>query len=76
MEPESGDDRLLVTGDVAETAYVAPAVDERRSEFATVRAGARRAVERLGVPSRPALPARRGGAPRRRFRRRGRRIPY
>jgi 4'-phosphopantetheinyl transferase EntD len=42
---------------------VAQAVDKRRREFAAVRACARRAMEKLGVPPQPVLPGERG-APR------------
>lgn len=55
-------------GDVAplfpeEAAVVARAVEERRREFATVRACARSAMTTLGVPPQPVLPGERG-APR------------
>ncbi|WP_155055910.1 4'-phosphopantetheinyl transferase family protein [Streptomyces blattellae] len=43
-----------------EEAVVARAVDKRRREFATVRACARRAMEKLGVPPQPVLPGERG----------------
>lgn len=43
-----------------EEAVVAQAVDKRRREFAVVRACARRAMEKLGVPPRPILPGERG----------------
>ncbi|MFJ6386057.1 4'-phosphopantetheinyl transferase [Streptomyces sp. NPDC091972] len=46
-----------------EAALVAPAVPKRRREFAVVRACARRAMEKLGVPPQPVLPGERG-APR------------
>ncbi|MFF4823680.1 4'-phosphopantetheinyl transferase [Streptomyces sp. NPDC001312] len=46
-----------------EQAVVARAVDKRRREFAGVRACARVAMEKLGVPPRPVLPGERG-APR------------
>jgi 4'-phosphopantetheinyl transferase EntD len=46
-----------------ELAVVARAVDKRRREFAGVRACARRAMEKLGVPPQPVLPGERG-APR------------
>ncbi|MET7736075.1 4'-phosphopantetheinyl transferase superfamily protein [Streptomyces sp. NPDC005402] len=46
-----------------EAALVAPAVPKRRREFAVVRACARRAMEKLGVPPQPLLPGERG-APR------------
>ncbi|MFF0461930.1 4'-phosphopantetheinyl transferase family protein [Streptomyces mexicanus] len=46
-----------------ERAVVARAVPKRRREFAAVRACARRAMEKLGVPARPVLPGERG-APR------------
>ncbi len=46
-----------------EQALVAKAVDKRRREFTGVRACARRAMEKLGVPSHPVLPGERG-APR------------
>ncbi|MFC8594092.1 4'-phosphopantetheinyl transferase family protein [Streptomyces atroolivaceus] len=46
-----------------EQAVVARAVEKRRREFATVRACARRAMEKLGVPPQPVLPGERG-APR------------
>jgi 4'-phosphopantetheinyl transferase EntD len=46
-----------------EAALVAQAVDKRRREFAAVRACARRAMEKLGVPPQPVLPGDRG-APR------------
>jgi 4'-phosphopantetheinyl transferase EntD len=46
-----------------EQAVVARAVDKRRREFAAVRACARRAMEKLGVPPQPVLPGERG-APR------------
>ncbi|MFJ8198181.1 4'-phosphopantetheinyl transferase [Streptomyces sp. NPDC096152] len=46
-----------------ELAVVAQAVDKRRREFAAVRACARRAMEKLGVPPQPVLPGDRG-APR------------
>jgi 4'-phosphopantetheinyl transferase EntD len=44
----------------AEEAAVARAVDKRRREFATVRACARDALGRLGVPAAPILPGLRG----------------
>jgi 4'-phosphopantetheinyl transferase EntD len=43
-----------------EAAVVAQAVSKRRREFALVRACARRAMEKLGVPPRPLLPGERG----------------
>ena len=43
-----------------EAAVVAQAVAKRRREFALVRACARRAMEKLGVPPRPLLPGERG----------------
>jgi len=43
-----------------EEAVVAKAVDKRRREFATVRACARQALARLGVPPVPILPGHRG----------------
>lgn len=43
-----------------EEAIVARAVPKRRREFAVVRACARRAMEKLGVPPRPILPGERG----------------
>ncbi|MET9735772.1 4'-phosphopantetheinyl transferase superfamily protein [Streptomyces sp. NPDC006458] len=43
-----------------EQAVVARAVDKRRREFAAVRACARRAMEKLGVPPAPVLPGERG----------------
>ena len=43
-----------------EAAIVARAVPKRRREFAVVRACARRAMEKLGVPPRPILPGERG----------------
>ncbi|MGW0762994.1 4'-phosphopantetheinyl transferase family protein [Streptomyces sp. NPDC002814] len=43
-----------------EEAVVARAVDKRRREFATVRACARRAMEKLGVPPQAVLPGERG----------------
>ncbi|MEU0031413.1 4'-phosphopantetheinyl transferase superfamily protein [Streptomyces sp. NPDC006335] len=46
-----------------EAALVALAVPKRRREFAVVRACARRAMEKLGVPPQPILPGERG-APR------------
>lgn len=46
-----------------EEAVVARAVPKRRREFAAVRACARRAMEKLGVPPQPVLPGERG-APR------------
>ncbi|MGV9253466.1 4'-phosphopantetheinyl transferase family protein [Streptomyces sp. NPDC003697] len=46
-----------------ELALVAKAVDKRRREFAAVRACARRAMEKLGVPPQPVLSGERG-APR------------
>ncbi|MFF9124048.1 4'-phosphopantetheinyl transferase [Streptomyces sp. NPDC014889] len=46
-----------------EQAVVAQAVDKRRREFAGVRACARLAMEKLGVPPQPVLPGERG-APR------------
>ncbi|GLP70771.1 4'-phosphopantetheinyl transferase [Streptomyces sp. TUS-ST3] len=46
-----------------EVALVARAVPKRRREFAVVRACARRAMEKLGVPPQPVLPGERG-APR------------
>ncbi|MGV9452052.1 4'-phosphopantetheinyl transferase family protein [Streptomyces sp. NPDC003635] len=46
-----------------EAAVVARAVEKRRREFAAVRACARRAMEKLGVPPQPLLPGDRG-APR------------
>ncbi|MEU6809829.1 4'-phosphopantetheinyl transferase superfamily protein [Streptomyces sp. NPDC046831] len=46
-----------------ELALVAKAVDKRRREFAAVRACARRAMEKLGVPPQPVLTGERG-APR------------
>ncbi|MET7381446.1 4'-phosphopantetheinyl transferase superfamily protein [Streptomyces sp. NPDC005526] len=46
-----------------ELAVVVKAVDKRRREFAAVRACARRAMEKLGVPPQPVLPGDRG-APR------------
>jgi 4'-phosphopantetheinyl transferase EntD len=46
-----------------EEVVVAAAVDKRRREFAAVRACARRAMEKLGVPPQPVLPGERG-APR------------
>ncbi|WP_330324338.1 4'-phosphopantetheinyl transferase family protein [Streptomyces pseudovenezuelae] len=46
-----------------EAALVARAVPKRRREFAVVRACARRAMEKLGVPPQPVLPGERG-APR------------
>ncbi len=56
----TGDDTFLYP---EEEAVVARAVDKRRREFATVRACARQAMEKLGVPGRPILPGERG-APR------------
>ncbi|MFI6091323.1 4'-phosphopantetheinyl transferase [Streptomyces sp. NPDC051218] len=46
-----------------EEAVVARAVDKRRREFTAVRACARQAMEKLGVPPQPVLPGERG-APR------------
>ena len=46
-----------------EEALVARAVDKRRREFTVVRACARRAMDKLGVPPQPVLPGERG-APR------------
>ncbi|WP_406170792.1 4'-phosphopantetheinyl transferase superfamily protein [Streptomyces canus] len=46
-----------------EAALIAPAVPKRRREFTVVRACARRAMEKLGVPPQPVLPGERG-APR------------
>ncbi|MES5818180.1 4'-phosphopantetheinyl transferase superfamily protein [Streptomyces sp. RG80] len=46
-----------------EAAVVARAADKRRREFAAVRACARRAMEKLGVPAQPLVPGA-GGAPR------------
>ncbi|MGW3493434.1 4'-phosphopantetheinyl transferase family protein [Streptomyces sp. NPDC001020] len=46
-----------------EAAVVAQAVEKRRREFTGVRACARHAMEKLGVPPQPVLPGRRG-APR------------
>ncbi|MCN9241555.1 4'-phosphopantetheinyl transferase superfamily protein [Streptomyces sp. RY43-2] len=46
-----------------EEAVVARAVEKRRREFTAVRACARRAMEKLGVPPQPVLPGERG-APR------------
>ncbi|MET9477899.1 4'-phosphopantetheinyl transferase [Streptomyces sp. NPDC002917] len=43
-----------------EQAVVAQAVDKRRREFAAVRACARRAMEKLGVPPQAVLPGERG----------------
>jgi len=43
-----------------EAALVAAAVAKRRREFAVVRACARRAMEKLGVPPQPVLPGERG----------------
>ncbi|MFI6208186.1 4'-phosphopantetheinyl transferase [Streptomyces sp. NPDC051041] len=43
-----------------EEALVARAVPKRRREFAAVRACARRAMEKLGVPPQPVLPGERG----------------
>ncbi|MEU3336791.1 4'-phosphopantetheinyl transferase family protein [Streptomyces sp. NPDC002144] len=43
-----------------EAAVVAQAVPKRRREFALVRACARRAMEKLGVPPQPVLPGERG----------------
>nr|WP_203614820.1 4'-phosphopantetheinyl transferase superfamily protein [Streptomyces sp. SID13726] len=43
-----------------EAALVAAAVAKRRREFAMVRACARRAMEKLGVPPQPVLPGERG----------------
>ncbi|MGW0945485.1 4'-phosphopantetheinyl transferase family protein [Streptomyces sp. NPDC002623] len=43
-----------------EAALVARAVDKRRREFTVVRACARRAMEKLGVPPQPVLPGERG----------------
>lgn len=43
-----------------EAAFVARAVAKRRREFAAVRACARRAMEKLGVPPQPVLPGDRG----------------
>ncbi|MEU8588720.1 4'-phosphopantetheinyl transferase superfamily protein [Streptomyces sp. NPDC048664] len=43
-----------------EEAVVARAVDKRRREFVTVRACARRAMARLGVPEQPVVPGERG----------------
>ncbi|KND24642.1 4'-phosphopantetheinyl transferase family protein [Streptomyces acidiscabies] len=43
-----------------ERAVITKAVDKRRREFATVRACARQAMEKLGVPPRPILPGERG----------------
>lgn len=43
-----------------EAAVVARAVDKRRREFALVRACARRAMDKLGVPPQPLLPGERG----------------
>ncbi|MEV1082607.1 4'-phosphopantetheinyl transferase superfamily protein [Streptomyces sp. NPDC050211] len=43
-----------------EEAVVARAIDKRRREFATVRACARRAMEKLGVPPQAVLPGERG----------------
>ncbi|MGW5234376.1 4'-phosphopantetheinyl transferase family protein [Streptomyces nodosus] len=53
----TGDDAFLYP---EEEAVVARAVDKRRREFATVRACARQAMEKLGVPARPILPGERG----------------
>ncbi|MEV5313044.1 4'-phosphopantetheinyl transferase superfamily protein [Streptomyces sp. NPDC052610] len=44
----------------AEEPFVAQAVPKRRREFATVRACARRAMEKLGVPPQAILPGERG----------------
>ncbi|SEQ18055.1 4'-phosphopantetheinyl transferase EntD (siderophore biosynthesis) [Streptomyces sp. yr375] len=44
----------------AEEALVARAVEKRRREFTVVRACARRAMEKLGVPPQPLLPGERG----------------
>ncbi|MFF4250195.1 4'-phosphopantetheinyl transferase [Streptomyces sp. NPDC001663] len=43
-----------------EAAVVAQAVEKRRREFALVRACARRAMDKLGVPPQPLLPGERG----------------
>jgi 4'-phosphopantetheinyl transferase EntD len=43
-----------------EEAVVARAVEKRRREFTVVRACARRAMEKLGVPAQPILPGERG----------------
>ncbi|MCX5052880.1 MULTISPECIES: 4'-phosphopantetheinyl transferase family protein [unclassified Streptomyces] len=43
-----------------EAEVVAQAVDKRRREFALVRACARRAMDKLGVPPQPVLPGERG----------------
>lgn len=43
-----------------EEAVIARAIDKRRREFATVRACARQAMDKLGVPAHPVLPGERG----------------
>ncbi|MFJ2651888.1 4'-phosphopantetheinyl transferase [Streptomyces sp. NPDC087420] len=62
VESRGGDDDCATLLPEEET-VVARAVAERRHEFAAVRACARRAMEKLGLPPQPVLPGERG-APR------------
>lgn len=59
VESRGGDDEraALLAG---EEAVVARAVDKRRREFTAVRACARRAMAKLGLPPQPVLPGDRG----------------
>ncbi|MBN0048676.1 4'-phosphopantetheinyl transferase superfamily protein [Streptomyces actuosus] len=68
VEARIDDDAAVAAADEAllhpeEAALVAQAVAKRRREFAAVRACARQAMEKLGVPPQPVLSGRRG-APR------------
>ncbi|MYX45960.1 4'-phosphopantetheinyl transferase superfamily protein [Streptomyces sp. SID89] len=60
VESYGGEEGVLPPLFPEEEAVVARAVDKRRREFTTVRACARRAMEKLGVPPQPVLPAERG----------------
>lgn len=57
---EAFDDRLVEPLFPQEESAIANAVDRRRREFTTVRACARTALARLGVPPAPIVPGRRG----------------
>ncbi|MFG2501894.1 4'-phosphopantetheinyl transferase [Streptomyces sp. NPDC048441] len=63
VESRAGDEADHAVLHPEEEAVVARAVDKRRHEFAAVRACARRAMRKLGVPPQPVLPGERG-APR------------
>ncbi|MFJ8778791.1 4'-phosphopantetheinyl transferase [Streptomyces sp. NPDC102476] len=63
VEVHGHDEPANITLYPEEAALVASAVPKRRREFTVVRACARRAMEKLGVPPQPVLPGERG-APR------------